>query len=423
MNFQFSPYGGSCRSASSPLAALEFQIYMPGNIFEFPGSRSGCPFSPSAELAAFARDRPVERITLWDGSPAWLVTRYADVRAVLRDSRFSSAAHHPGFPWINDGLKAQCTAGPTPFVRLDAPEHARVRNLLSEHFTPRGAETLRPRINRIVDDCLDRMVRRGPPADLLAEVALPVPSLVICELLGVDYDDHEFFQERSTTLLQASAEAASLARALDELISYLIGLIEGRRRRPDNGIVSQLSVDGELTDAEIAFTAMFLLIRGPETTANQAALSTLALLRDTEQSALLRANPGLLEGCVEELLRYAAIVHSGAPRVATEDVTVGGRRIASGEGVLCALDTANHDERAFAAPERLHITRQARSHVAFGFGVHQCLGQSLARVELQVFLETLLRRLPGLRLAVPVGALWFNESGAVYGLRELPVAW
>jgi cytochrome P450 len=131
----------------------------------------------------------------------------------------------------------------------------------------------------------------------------------------------------------------------------------------------------------------------------------------------------LLEGAVEELLRYAAIVHSGAPRVATEDVTVGGRRIASGEGVLCALDTANHDERAFAAPERLHITRQARSHVAFGFGVHQCLGQSLARVELQVFLETLLRRLPGLRLAVPFGELRFNESGAVYGLRELPVAW
>jgi cytochrome P450 len=396
---------------------------MGARTFDFPGSRGGCPFSPSAELAAFAKDTSVGRITLWDGSQAWLVTRHADVRAVLRDSRFSSAVHHPGFPWINDGLKAQCTVGPPPFVRLDGPEHARVRNLLTGHFTPRRVEDLRPRIQRIVDDCLDRVISPGPPADLLAELARPLPSLVICELLGIDYDDHEFFQERSATLLQTSVESTRLAQALDELIGYLTELIERRRRDPDNGIVSQLAAGSDLTDAEIAITSMFLLIAGHETTTNQSGISVLALLCNPDQLSLLRTNPALIKGAVDELLRYASIVHSGAPRVATEDVVVGGRHIASGEGVLCVLDTANHDERAFAAPERLDVTREARSHVAFGFGVHQCLGQSLARVELQVILDTLIRRLPGLRLAVPFGELQFNESGAAYGLEELPVQW
>lgn len=396
---------------------------MTGKTFEFPGRRGDCPFSPSPELTTFARDTSVGRISLWDGSPAWLVTRHADVRAVLRDSTFSSAAHHPGFPWINDGLKVQCTSGPTPFIRLDGPDHARVRNLLAAHFTPRRAEALRPRIQEIVDDLLDAMIRHRAPADLLAELTLPLPSLIICELLGVDYDDRAFFRERSTVLLQTYADPTTLATALDELIGYLTRLVERRRHTPDAGIVSLLAANGELSDAEIAFTSMFLLIAGHETTANQAAMSVLALLLNPEQLALLRANPALTKGAVEELLRYASIVHSGAPRVATADVIVGGRQIASGEGVLCVLDTANHDERVFAAPERLDITREARSHLAFGFGVHQCLGQALARVELQVILETVLRRLPGLRLAIAVDELRFNENGAAYSVQELPVSW
>jgi cytochrome P450 len=397
---------------------------MPVETFDFPASRGGCPFAPPAALSQFCRDAPVRRITLQDGSQAWLVTRHADVRAVLRDVRFSSSTHHPGFPFINEGLKAQTTAGPIrPFIRLDGAEHSRFRNMLLADFTPRRAEALRARIHHVVDDYLDVMIRHGSPADLLSELALPVPSVVICELLGVEYEDREFFQNRSGLLTQTTGESGQLQRALDELVGYLAALVERKRRHPDDSIVGRLAAGDDLSDAEIAITSMFLLIAGHETTATQITMSTLALLRNPEQLAIVRKRPALIEAAVEELLRYASIVHSGGPRVATEDVMVGGQPIVAGDGVLCVLDTANHDEEAFSEPGELDITRHGRSHVAFGFGVHQCLGQSLARVELQVALECLLRRLPALRLDVGFDDLRFKEDGAVYGVHELPVAW
>jgi cytochrome P450 len=392
--------------------------------FDFPASRGACPFAPPTALAQFCRDSPVRRIALRDGLPVWLVTRRADVRAVLRDVRFSSSTDHPGFPFVNEGLKAQTTAGPArPFVRFDGAEHARFRNVLLADFTPRRAEALRPRIRLVVDESLDAMIRKGSPADLLSEFALSVPSLVICELLGVDYEDREFFQNRSGLLTRTAEESGQLQRALDELVGYLAALVERKRRHPDESIVSRLAAGDDLSDNEIAVTSMFLLIAGHETTATQIAMSTLALLRNPDQATILRNRPALISEAVEELLRYVSIVHSGAPRVATEDLVIAGQLIAAGDGVLCVLDTANHDEQGFATPGELDITRHGRSHVAFGFGVHQCLGQALARVELQVAVESLLRRLPALRLNVGFDDLRFKEDGAVYGVHELPVAW
>jgi cytochrome P450 len=397
---------------------------MSAEALDFPASRGGCPFTPPVALAELSRETPVGRITLRDGSRAWLVTRHADVRALLRDERFSSSPDHPNFPFINEGLKAQTMDAPArPFVRLDGAEHVRYRNALTAEFTPRRVEELRPRIQRVVDDYLDAMIRHGSPADLLSEFALPMPSLVICELLGVDYQNREFFLDRSGLLLKTAAEPGQLQRALDELVGYLTDLVERKRRHPDDDIVSRLAAGNDLSDAEIAVTSMFLLIAGHETTANQITMSTLALLRNPEQLAAVRARPELVVPAVEELLRYVSITHSGVPRVATEDVTVSGQLITAGDGVLCVLDTANHDESAFHAPATLDITRVGRSHVAFGFGVHQCLGLQLARVELQVALESLLRRLAGLRLDVGMDDLRFREDGAVYGVHELPIAW
>jgi cytochrome P450 len=180
---------------STPSPACEDLNALETNAFQFPASRCGCPFAPPADMAEIVRGEPVQRISLWDGSRAWLITRHADVRAVLRDSRFISAAHHDGFLWINGGLKAQCMAEPTPFIRLDGQDHGRIRNALIADFTPRRAEALRPRIQRVVDDCLDRMIQSGSPDDLLTALALPLPSLIICELLGVAYEDHAFFQD------------------------------------------------------------------------------------------------------------------------------------------------------------------------------------------------------------------------------------
>jgi cytochrome P450 len=397
---------------------------MSAEALDFPVSRGGCPFAPPAALAELSRETPVGRITLRDGSQPWLVTRHADVRALLRDERFSSSSDHPNFPFINEGLKAQTTAAPArPFVRFDGAEHTRYRDALAADFTPRRVDELRPWIQRVVDDCLDAMIRHGSPAELLSEFALPITSLVICELLGVDYEDREFFLDRSGLLLKTAAEPGQLQRALDELIGYLTDLVDRKRRHPDDGIVSRLVAGDDLGDAEIAVTSMFLLIAGHETTANQITMSTVALLRNPEQLAALRMRPELIESAVEELLRYVTITHSGVPRVATEDVVVSGQRIAAGDGVLCVLDTANHDDAVFSAPATLDFTRRGRSHVAFGFGVHQCLGLHLARVELQVALESLLRRLPALRLNVGVDDLRFKEDGAVYGVHELPVAW
>ncbi len=388
----------------------------------FPAPRGACPFAPPPAYEQARRERPVSRVTLWDGSQCWMVTRHADVRSVLRDQRFSSDARHPGFPFVTDGRRALADEN-ISFIRLDDPEHARLRRMLTADFMIKKTEVLRPRVQGIVDDFLDRMVAHGAPADLVAEYALPIPSLVICLLLGVDYADHGYFQDRSRILLRNQSTADEVRQARDELTEYLVRLAGRKRHEPDDGIISRLVARGELTDEEVAANGLLLLVAGHETTANMTSLSTLALLRDPVQLARLRAEPELIKTAVEELLRFLSIVHSGLARVATEDVEVGGETIRAGEGVLCMISAANRDEEVFEAADRLDIGRESRRHVAFGFGVHQCLGQPLARVELQIAVETLFRRLPRLRLAIPYEDVRFRTDMAIYGVHELPVTW
>lgn len=387
-----------------------------------PAARGGCPFDPPPDYQRVMREDPISRVSLWDGSTCWMVTRHTDVKTVLRDQRFSAVATHPGFPFLSEGRRA-LVAGQTSFIRMDDPEHSRLRRMLTAEFMIKRTEAMRPQIQRIVDDFLDRMIADGSPADLVAEFALPIPSLVICLLLGVDYADHGFFQDRSRTLLHNDTPGEQIEQARGELTDYLSQLAERKRREPDETIIGKLVARDELSDAEVAAMGLLLLIAGHETTANMTALSTLALLRDPAQLAELRARPSLVKGAVEELLRYLSIVHSGLPRVAVEDITLDGRTIRAGDGVLCMISSANRDEEAFPDPDRLDVTREARRHLAFGFGVHQCLGQPLARVELQIALETLFRRLPTLRLAVGPDEVRFRHDMAIYGVHELPVAW
>jgi cytochrome P450 len=387
-----------------------------------PAARSGCPFDPPPAYQRALHEEPVSRVALWDGTLCWLVTRHADVREVLRDQRFSADATRPGFPFLSEGRKA-LTAGQVSFIRMDDPQHARLRRMLTADFMIKRTEAMRPRIQEIVDDFLDRMIAHGSPADLVARFALPIPSLVICLMLGVDYADHDFFQDRSRILLHNDSTAEQIDTARGELLAYLKELAGRKRAEPDEAIVSRLVARGELSDDEIASMCMLLLIAGHETTANMTALSTLALLRNPEQLARLRAEPALIKGAVEELLRYLTIVHTGVARVAAQDVTLGGHTIKAGEGVLCMISSANRDEEVFADPDRLDVAREARRHVAFGFGVHQCLGQPLARVELQIALETLLRRLPTLRLAIDPDEVRYRDDMSIYGVHELPVAW
>ncbi|MFE3111134.1 cytochrome P450 [Kitasatospora indigofera] len=387
-----------------------------------PAAHGSCPFDPPPAYDRAARQGSVTPAELLDGEFCWLVTGHQEVRTVLSDPRFSADARHPGFPFLTPGRRALAVNNPS-FIRMDDPEHARLRRMVTKDFLVHKVDAMRPGIQRIVDGALDRMTAAGTTADLVTDFALPVPSLVICLLLGVPYQDHELFQAQSRTLLDNRATQPAVEAAQRGLTGYLTELAEEKRKHPGDDMLSRLAAREDVSPAEIAATGLLLLVAGHETTANMTALSTVALLRRPEQVARLRADPGLVRGAVEELLRYLTIVQSGLPRVALEDVELGGTLVRAGQGVLAMLSTANRDEELFGAADELEVSRDARRHLAFGFGVHQCLGQPLARAELQIALETLLRRLPGLRITVPEEELVFRGHSVVYGVDSLPVAW
>ncbi|MFD7451114.1 cytochrome P450 [Kitasatospora sp. NPDC059827] len=390
--------------------------------FTHPAARGTCPFAPPPAYQQAQQDEPIGRISLWDGSPSWLLTRHEDIKAVLSDARFSSDSTRPGFPFVSAGAR-QLNNGQPVFIRMDDPEHARLRRMLTGEFMIKKVEALRPEVQRIADELLDKMTEGRTGADLVREFALPLPSLVICLLLGVPYQDHEFFQECSRVLLRRDSSVEDVIAAQARLTDYLEELTDTKHTHPDDGILSRLVERGELNTAEIGAMGRLLLVAGHETTANMTALSVLALLRHPAQLEHLRRHPEAVPGAVEELLRYLTIVHSGLTRVATEDVELGGVRIRAGEGVVCMISTANRDTAQFADGDSLDLTRDARRHLAFGFGVHQCLGQPLARLELQIALDTLLRRLPELRLATAFEDVRFRGEMLIYGVHELLIAW
>ena len=395
---------------------------------EFPMPRAaGCPFDPPPGLRALQAEGPLTRVRLWDGSTPWLVTGYAEQRALLADARISADGRHPHFPHVGVAQREMRRREPS-FIGMDDPEHARLRRMVTAAFTIKRVEALRPRIQRIVDDLIDDLLAGPSPVDLVTAFALPVPSMVICELLGVPYADHDFFQANSRILINMGSAPEQVRAARQRLVDYLDGLLGERVADPGDDLLSGLArrVDaGELSRHDAALMGVLLLVAGHETTANMIALGTLALLQHPDQLAALCAtsDPQLIAGAVEELLRYLTIVHTGRRRVALQDVEIDGRTIRAGEGVILANDTGNRDEAMFADPDRLDVHRDARGHVAFGFGVHACLGQPLARVELQVVYGTLYRRIPTLRLAVELDRIAYKHDGAVYGVYGLPVTW
>ncbi|WP_217236234.1 cytochrome P450 [Streptomyces sp. AC555_RSS877] len=392
---------------------------------EFPMARAaGCPFDPPPSLRAQQDEGRLVRVRLWDGSTPWLVTRYEDQRSLLLDPRVSADITSPGYP-----LQAPSNGkNNISFILMDDPEHARLRRMVTAPFAVKRVEALRPGVQKIVDDLIDGMLAVGGPVDLVQAFALPVPSLVICQLLGVPYEDHDFFQENSKILITRDAVMEDRMAAHGKLLGYLDELMGEKLARPADDLLSGLVArveSGELSRQDVAQIGVLLLLAGHETTANMIALGTLALLEHPEQFALLRDtnDPKLVASAVEELLRYLSIVHGGRRRAVLEDIEIAGQVLRAGEGVIMPNDIANRDPEAFADPDRLDLTRDARRHVAFGFGVHQCLGQPLARMELQVVYSTLYRRIPTLRAAAEVDGLPFKHDGSVYGVYELPVTW
>ncbi|MCA1224341.1 cytochrome P450, partial [Streptomyces sp. 8L] len=396
----------------------------PAEVPAFPMPRAAaCPFDPPPALRERQQEGPLSKVRLWDSSTPWLVTRYTEQRALLADPRVSADVTRPGYP-----AQAPVTGNSIGFILMDDPDHARLRRMVTAPFTIKRVEALRPRVQEIVDGLVDDLLAGPQPVDLVQAFALPVPSLVICELLGVPYTDHGFFQDNSKTIITRTATAEERAAALGRLTEYLDDLVGQKLAHPAEDLLSGLAErvrSGELPRAEAARIGVLLLIAGHETTANMIALGTLALLQHPAQLDALRGarDPKEVASAVEELLRYLNITHSGRRRVALEDIEVAGRTVRAGEGLILANDIANRDPGAFPDPDRLDIGRDARHHVAFGFGVHQCLGQPLARMELQVVYSTLYRRVPTLRLAADLGDIPFKHDGSVYGVYELPVVW
>ncbi|MCS7475762.1 cytochrome P450 [Umezawaea endophytica] len=396
---------------------------------QFPLNRE-CPFSPPKEYREIREEDPIARIHLPDGKWAWAVTRHEDVRTVLSDPRFSADRTHPDFPVLASGgrLRPPEEKVEKSLISMDAPEHGPARRAVLGEFTVRRMEALRPRIQEIVDERIDAVLAGPQPADLVRELSLPVPSLVICELLGVPYSDHEFFQEHTATMVDRMSSGQARQEAVRAIEDYLSDLIKLKEDAPgeDDLLGRQIlkgREEGTYRHEALVAMAFLLLVAGHETTANMISLGTVALLENPDQLALVRDDPAKTLPAVEELLRYFTIVDVVTARLATEDVELGGVTIHAGDGVIGVGFSANRDPEAFENPDSLDLERGARHHVAFGFGPHQCLGQNLARMELQIVIDTLFRRLPGLALAEPLEKLPFKDEAAIYGLYALPVTW
>ncbi|HXY64741.1 MAG TPA: cytochrome P450 [Mycobacterium sp.] len=397
---------------------------------EYPmGRAAGCPFAPPPEVMELAEARPLSRVKIWDGSTPWLITGYEEVRTLFSDSRVSVDDRRPGFPHWNEGMLSTVHRRPRSVFTSDAEEHTRFRRMLSKPFTFKRVEGLRPVIQQITDEHIDAMLAGPQPGDIVAALALPVPSLVISQLLGVPYEDAEMFQHHANIGLARYATGEDTVKGAMNLNKYLAQLVEAKMENPAEDAVSDLAERvkaGELSVKEAAQLGTGLLIAGHETTANMIGLGVLVLLQYPDQAAVLRdtEDPKVVANAVEELLRYLSIIQNGQRRVAAEDIEIAGEVIRAGEGIIIDLAPANWDAKAFAEPERLYLHRSgAGQHVAFGYGRHQCVGQQLARAELQIVFHTLLRRVPTLELAVPIEDVPFKHDRLAYGVYELPVTW
>jgi cytochrome P450 len=396
---------------------------------ELPTARPG-PFDPPPALARLRERRPLCRLRYPDGHLGWLVTSHALARAVLADPRFS--VRPPRRPVggverdvavIEAGVDSPGRSG--ELMGLDPPDHTRVRRALAAHFTAGRAEERRSQVERVVAGRLDAMELAGPPVDLVEAFARPVPSLVVCDLLGVPRTERERFEGPTAVMEDPRASGPEKIAASRRFLDYAREVIERKRAGAEGDLLSELIASRELSDDELLGVASQLFIAGHETTPGMLSLGALALLSDRSRWEALRAYPAAIGDAVEELLRYLTIVQVGAfTRTAREDVRLAGETIAAGEGVTVSLTAANRDPRRFPDPDRLDLRRGARGHIAFGYGRHVCLGQHLARLELQVGFAGLMARFPGLRLAVPADEVPVHDGERfLHGAHELPVVW
>ncbi|WP_329410573.1 cytochrome P450 [Nocardia vinacea] len=369
-----------------------------------------------------------QRVQIWNGQTGWLITKHEQVRALFADPRVSHDTSNASYPHESAGFMQRARQGQS-FVNMDDPEHARMRRMVNSSFTAKRVLGLREKIQHQIDSLIDSMLAGPKPVDLVEAFSLAVPTGMICLLLGVPDSRQGFVQRAAETIIRQDTPPEVVQQVQGEFLDYLEDLVRQKAEDPGEDLLSDLAMknvaNGDLTAREAAVTARLLLVAGHETTANTISLSTALLLQHPEQLAELSDSDGLdlWSSAVEEFLRYESIAHIGLRRFALEDIELDGMTIRKGDGLMLSVDGGNRSPEVYENPDTLDLHRNPRGHLAFGWGPHQCIGQSLARLELKLALSTLFTRIPTLRLATTIDELDFKHDAIVYGLHSLPVTW
>jgi cytochrome P450 len=395
---------------------------------QFPFARRNDPLDPPAEYAHIRLEGPVRKARLWNGQNVWLVTRWTDVRQVLSSPHVSSDVQRKGYPSLSPGRTAQITSRNT-FINMDPPAHTHYRRMLTKEFTLKRMTELRPSVQAIVDRLLDAMIDGGAPADIVTSLARPLPATVISTMLGVPARHYDDLRQWTEIRNDFASDPDEVRTAADSMMAVLDEVLKEKEAHPGDGadLLARLAIEyintGELPHDEAVRIATFLYMAGHSTTASQLTLGLLSLLQHPDQFSMLVKQPTLVRGAIEEMLRFHTIAHFNAARVATAPMSVGGATIDAGDGIFALLLAANRDPATFPHPDTFDIARSPNPHMAFSFGIHQCLGQPLARLELDVALSSLIKRLPGLKLAMSADELKFTEMAQVFSVETLNVAW
>lgn len=383
-----------------------------------------------AFYARLRREQPVFGLTLQDKRRAWLITGYDDVMGVLKDERFVKDRLNAMTPDL-EALQQRMPSAFKPLARnmlsVDPPDHTRLRGLVHKAFTPRLVEQMRARVQTLSDELLDAMQRRGR-MDIIRDYALPLPTMVIADMLGVPAQDRHKFHRWSSVIVASDRSRWGTLKMLPNVMlfmRYIRRLVRTRRNDPRDDLVSALvkveEAGAQLNEEELLAMVFLLLVAGHETTVNLIGNGMLALFEHPAALERLRSEPALVATAVEEMLRYSGPLETATERFTREDVTMGGVTMPRGSTVLASLASANRDERQFGNPDTLDLAREPNKHVAFGFGIHYCLGAPLARLEGRIAINSLLARFPGLRLSVPASALRWRTGPLIRGLEALPV--
>lgn len=415
----------SSHSAAAPDPETATPLHTLAPELTFPQFERSTPFDPPQAYTELSDRCPVAPIRMPDGKPSWLVTSFEGVRTALSDPRFSSDMSHPGFPNLN-GRPVDTVLKDT-LRDMDGERHRYYRRTLTGELSVKRTKAMQPVITQITDEALDQLAAAGPGADLVKHVALVIPSRVACHLVGVPFSDHELFTGMVNTLMDSNSSADQIVAARQGMVSYFDELVTDREHHDRDDLLGRMVrrylATGELTRDMVITLAWITMAAGQETTARMIGLGVAALLRHPDQLELLRREPHLLPGAVDELMRYLSVIQLGIPRVAIDDVEIDGQTVTAGEGVVALLPLANRDPAVFDRPDELDVRRNARQHLTFSYGPHQCPGHALARLELEVVFGRLLERFPTLRLADSDADLKVWDKAIVYGVSELAVTW